>query len=188
MNSHGRSRWVSYSAYSEGAIPWNEVDAFLERLPAVQAEAAARVTAPRLQFLYGDLGAKLSEIMLILDASKSDVYCGLSLHEVERHVPYHEELSERVLEELARQLGLDDWPKHWHERSIDSRYWPTVRREVREGLIRVAKKDRLDLPVVDEFLANLPAIAAQVQEAWRARLEQISPAAGKDASSPQSAE
>ena len=157
----------------EGFVPWNEVDAFLERLPAVQAQAAARVTAPRLRFLYGDLGAKISEIMLILDASEIQVRRGLVLHEVQRHVLCYPELNDQVLDVLVKRLDLADWPNRWDEYTIDSRRWSAVVRDVREGLIRVANEGQLDLSAIDEFLAKVPAIAEEVHQARLAWLNGV---------------
>ena len=158
---------------NEGTMPWNELDTFIEGLPEVQAEANARVTEQRLRFLYGDLGANLSEVMLILDASKSDVTHRLSSYGIRRHETYHPELDEHVFNELKKRLGADTWPDYWEERSLMYRYWTTVRREAREGLVGLAGKSRVDLTIIDELLADVPTLAKNLYEARLARYDRV---------------
>lgn len=153
----------------EDSIPWNEVDAFLAQLPEVQAQAKARVTPRRLEFLYGDLGASLSEIMMILDVPKETVYQCLVCDGIERHNGYHPELDEHAFDELARQLGDSEWSNDSLARRYAHYRWPVAKREMREALARLAKAGQLDLDVIDDFLANLPAIVERLRQARRAR-------------------
>lgn len=166
---------------SENAMPWAEIDAFLEGLPAIQAEARNRVTPLRLEFLYGDLGAQISEIMLILNATERDIHFVLTEHEIERHHTYHPELNERVLNELAKRFGFKTWPQDRFARARATYCWPIVKREVRKGLIVLAEKEQLDLAVVDDFVGGIPAIAVQVEAARKAWLTQAAAAVGEEA-------
>ncbi len=153
----------------EDSIPWTEVDAFLARLPEIQAQAKARVTPTRLEFLYGDLGATLSEIMMFLDVPKEIVYQCLVCDGIERHYTYHPELDEHAFDELARRLGDSAWSNDSLARRDAYYQWPVVKREMREGLARLAKVGQLDLVVLDEFLAGVPAIVEHLRQARRAR-------------------
>lgn len=168
----------------ERAIPWKRVDAFLASLPAVQAAAQARVTPAVLEFLYGDLGARIAEVMTILGASEETVRQGLAVHGVERHHEYHPELDERALDELARRLGAEEWPKDWSARSRWDRHWPTVEREVREGMLGLARKGELDCVVLEKFIESIPAIVAEEREKWFARFARAKPTADQSNSTP----
>ncbi len=140
------------------------LDSFLDDLPYLVRASAARLTPARLQFLHGDLGMNAQEIALLFDASWSAVRAALDREKVHRNEMVHHDLDEDLLTQLARSLGRSEWVIH--RGGSDGyirmdRHWSAIRRGVSAGLHRLKTEGRLDLAVLDQFIAAIPRLVAE---------------------------
>ena len=141
---------------------WFRVDGFLADLPHRQKAADDRLARARLVFLHGDLGMNAPEIARVLDASWVAVRKALDREKLHRNERAHAELNEALLTTLARALGRDEWPiLRVGDYYRYDRNWSIVRRGTTEGLLRLASERRLDLAVLDQFIAAIPELAAR---------------------------
>ncbi len=151
------------------------LDRFLRDLPHRQRAAEERLTRERLGFLHGDLGMQAPEIARLLEASWSAVRTVLDREKLHRNDSAQQGLNEELLTTLARTLGCEEWPI---ERASsdgyfrDDRQWSAVRGGTARGLLRLAAEHRLDLAVLDRFIAMIPKLVAE----RRARLLSKTPA------------
>ena len=144
---------------------WNRLGEYIERLPFLLKAADSRLTKPRIELLHGDLGASAAEITTLLDASWSSVRRAIARYGVDQHSLVHNELlSDEGLDELARRLGLAEWQKEWTTRARSDLIWTAAKRETRQGLLKLVGRHRLDLAVLDRFIAEIPAINEQRRE------------------------
>jgi len=140
------------------------VDGFLAALPHRQRAALRRLTRERLEFLRGDLGMQTPEIARLLDVSWSAAHTAVAHLKVHRSEPYHQGLNEELLGTLARALGTDAWPIERMSSDgylREDRQWSSVRGGTAKGLLRLAAERRLDLAVLDQFIADIPKLVAE---------------------------
>lgn len=154
---------------------WFRLDGFLTDLPHRLRAAQERLTRERLQFLHGELGMTAPEIARLLDASWSAVRRALDREKLHRNDSAHQGLNEELLTTLARALGCEEWPIG--RRSSDGyfredRQWSAICGGTAKGLLRLAAERRLDLAVLDWFIAAIPRLVAE----RRARLLSKAPA------------
>ncbi len=140
------------------------LDRFLIDLPHRQRAAHDRLTRERLQFLHGDLGMQAPEMARLLDVSWAAVRAALDREKLYRNEPYHPGLDEELLTTLARALGCEAWPIERVSSDgyfRDDRQWSAVRGGSVKGLLQLAAKRRLDLAVLDQFIAAIPTLVAE---------------------------
>ncbi|MFI5299054.1 MAG: hypothetical protein ACHREM_13235 [Polyangiales bacterium] len=162
--------------------PWNDVRAFLVELPHLTAAAEARLTKDRLEFLVGDLGMSTRDTAILLSAPSSRVLARIQDFKIHPGSSKHDDLNSDALAVLANRLGLSEWVLDYEALSRFDRYWSTWRKAVREGLLRLAAQGRLDLSVLDTFIANIPAIADERRQRMACMLAKV-PSVNKPARS-----
>ncbi len=160
---------------------WFRLDGFLADLPHRQRAAQERLTRERLQFLHGDLGMPAPEVARLLDASWSAVRATLDREKLHRNDSTHQGLNEELLTTLARALGCEAWPIARTSSDgyfREDRQWSAVRGGTAKGLLQLAAERRLDLAVLDWFIASIPKLVVE----RRARLMSKAPPKRADAS------
>ena len=158
------------------SITWIRLRSFLADLPYRLAAADARLTKSRLGFVCGDLAMSTREIATLFAAPPSIVLARVTGFGIHRGSTRNDKLSSDVLASVAHRFGLSEWPLNYENLSRFDRFWPTWQKGVREGLLRLAAQGRLDLSVLDDFIAEIPQLAEERRRAIARMTAKVKPA------------